>query len=397
MSTSASRGHLRLRKPVALVLGAVISLAGVTAIAVQDQAGAVATQAECDAFKAATEAAMANQLMIVNSFMGSATSSMQAAVSKQNSCIGNLAMLDFDMSKLIPDFGLLGSLLSGALSKIVDGVINRACAALTSVMNTPSEIWNSIVGGFNVNDQFQTWSNGINYSLPGGAGSSGGGNWGAAQPAAANPWTTPSTQTPTSPGSLCTYGPSGMVCTVPELQPPPSPSGADIGANYQYLLIACTGALQQDAAAGTGVSPGSAAACAQVQGYINTYAPYLDRSTVPTLPGYPLTIPDGMGSAVGGAPETPIVFSPPNTVFPTGGGGATFGGGTGTVATPTRPANPATPAAPAPDPNAPIAFSPPNTVFPTGGHGGATSGGNTGSSAPPSTGPFYYFNLPIRK
>jgi hypothetical protein len=329
--SSNSRKHLRLRKVTAWVLGATISMAAVTAIAVEDQATRTPTQAECDAFKAATEAAMKNQLMIVNTFMGSATSTMQSAVSKGNSCIGNLAMLDFDLSRLIPDFGLLGSILSSAINKIVGGVINRACAALTDVMNKPSEIWNGIVGGINVTDQFQNWAGGISYSLPGGSGSSGGGRWSAASPGGAvDPWAE-ATKPGSTGNSTCTYGPNGISCSVAGVeQPPPTVSGADIGANFQYLLIACTGALQADSAAGnTSASPGSAAACKAAQDYLSQYAPYLDRNSVPRLPMFEFYVPGNTGSALGIPAQSPVVFSGGPTPAPapsTGTGGAVFGG-----------------------------------------------------------------------
>lgn len=331
--SSNSRKHLRLRKVTAWVLGATISMAAVTAIAVEDQATRTPTQAECDAFKAATQAAMSNQLMIVNTFMGSATSTMQSAVSKGNSCIGNLAMLDFDLSRLIPDFGLLGSILSNAINKIVGGVINRACAALTDVMNKPSEIWNSIVGGINVNDQFQSWAGGISYNLPGGNGSSGGGRWNAASPGGAvDPWAD-ATKPGSTGNSMCTYGPNGISCSVAGVeQPPPTVSGAEIGANYQYLLVACTGMLQIDEATGeTVASPGSQAACKQVQDYINVYAPYLDRNSVPKLPMFDFFIPGNMGSALTGSGKPPGSSSPGPATFvdglnPPPSGGAVFGG-----------------------------------------------------------------------
>ena len=332
MNSIAPRSHLRLRKASAWVLGAVISMAAVTAIAVEDQTQNLPTQAECNAFKAATEAAMKNQLMIVNSFMSSANSTMQSAVSKKNSCIGALAILDFDLSKLVPDFGLLGMLLNTAINRIVTGVINRACAALTDVMNKPSEIWNSIIGGININDQFQNWASGINYGLPGGVGSSGGGNWAGAQPGAVvDPWA--GATAPGSTGnSVCTFGPNGMNCTVPGVgQPPPTVSGADIGANFQLLLIACTGALSDDAAGGGGASAASQQACSRVQNYIDTYAPYLDRATIPSLPSYPITIPPNTGSAVGSAASGgPITYSgvqgSPTTPATGSGATAVFGG-----------------------------------------------------------------------
>lgn len=312
MSSIASRRLPRLRAPVAWVLGATIAMGAVTAIAVEDQAGSLPTQAECNAFKAATEASMKNQLMIVNTFMGSATNTMQSAVSKGNSCIGNLAFLDFDLSRLIPDFGILGGLLSGVLNKIVAGVINRACAALTDVMNKPSEIWNSIVGGMNVNDQFQSWAGGISYNLPGGSGRPGGGNWGGAQPGATtDPWAGAS-QSGGSTDGTCTYGPSGLSCTVAGIGEAPNvPSGTNIGANYQYLVIECTRAAEAEA---NGGAPGSAAAaCKAAQDYLNAWAPYLRPGDVPQVPSYPFTTPGNIGQNLGG-----------NTG---GGGDFTIGGG----------------------------------------------------------------------
>lgn len=303
--------HLRLRKPAALVLGAVIAMGAVTAIAVEDSAATSQTQAECTAFRAASQTAMSNHLMIVNTFMGSATRTMQGAVSKGNSCIGNLAMLDFDLSRLIPDFGLLGSILNNAINRIVGGVINRACTALTDVMNKPSEIWNSIVGTINVNDQFQNWAGGINYNLPGGSGSSNGGNWGAASPGGiVDPWAD-ATKPGSTGNSMCTYGPNGLSCSVAGVDAaPPTVSGADIGAGYQYLLIACSGALQADAAAGVTGGP-SPAACLQAQDYLNTYAPYLDPTAVPKLPGFTFNIPGNIGSTIGNGHNGTTGSTPP--------------------------------------------------------------------------------------
>lgn len=344
MRTTASRMHLRLRKPAALVLGAVISMAAVTAIAVEDSATASQTQAECNAFRAASQTAMSNHLMIVNTFMGSATRTMQGAVSKGNSCIGNLAMLDFDLSRLIPDFGLLGSLLNSAISKIVGGVINRACAALTDVMNKPSEIWNGIVGSMNVNDQFQNWAGGITYNLPGGSGSAGGGNWGAASPGGTvDPWADASKPGSTGNGT-CTYGTNGVSCSVAGVDSaPPTVSGADIGAGYQYLVIACSGALQQQAEAGGGGGGGSPASCQQAQDYLNTYAPYLDPTAVPKLPGFNFNIPSNIGQTIGNGQNGTTGSTPPagssgsasnNTDFINAiTGNGTSGGGNGGAAT----------------------------------------------------------------
>lgn len=302
----AGRGHLRLKKLSAVVIAGLLSLGGVAAIAVEDQGSRVPSTAECNSFKSASQTAMQNQLSIVNQFMSAASGQMQAAVSKKNSCIGNLALLDFDMSKLIPDFGLLGMLLNTAIDKLVNGVINRACSAISSVLDKPGEIWNSIMGTLNINGQFQDWAAGIDYKIPG-VGSSGSGSGTGGGP------------TPTAPIGGVDGGPlncietvNETVCTDGSTRPGgvdrESPNGAQIGAEYGRLLAACTGAMAADEAGGTGTtSADTKAACQALQNYINRYRPYLDPSTFPRMPSGV----SGGGPVFGGTPVS-------------GGGGYSF-------------------------------------------------------------------------
>lgn len=328
MNLTFGRSRLRMKPVLIGVLATTLSLATVTAIAVEDKASATAVAAECAAFKGAAEAAMRNQLTIVNSFMSGASSQMQAAVSKNNSCIGNLSMLDFDLSKLIPDFGLLGTLLQTAISRIVDGVINRACNALSDVIGKPGDLWNGIIGNININNQFQGWANGIDYSLPRSP-SSGGSGGGAVVGGGTAPVTAPVGSTPvnciqTMAGQVCTDGStSGSGPSVGN-----SPSGVQIGVTLAQLMEACNNSLNNDAMDvnnGGRTSAGSQAACQAYQNYIYQYAAYIDPKTITTFATYPIIIPGGTGSAIGGS----VNLVPPGTISGVGTGTGT-GNGTGT-------------------------------------------------------------------
>lgn len=275
--------HLPVKKITALVVAAALLMGGVTAIAVEDTGANSASSAECNSFKAATQNAMQNQLAVVNQFMTGAAGQMQAAVSKNNSCIGNLALLDFDLSKLIPDFGLIGMLLQKAIDSLVQGVINRACAAITDALDKPGEIWNSVVGQLNISGQFQDWSRGIDYKVQGlGSGS---GSATGSRPAPTTPIggiTEPPkgcVETPT--GTICTDGStSGTGASVDSL------SGTQIGTQFGYLSNACTTALANDENNERLPSAATIAACRTMQNFADQYRAYIDPSQVPKLPNF---------------------------------------------------------------------------------------------------------------
>lgn len=294
------------------VLAVVMSTVAYRAVADESQTNANGNNSpECTAFKNAAQLAMSNQLSIVDSFMSGANSQMQAAVSKNNSCIGNLALLDFDLSKLIPDFGLLGTLLSTLVDKIVTGVINKACAAISDVIRKPAAIWNSAMGSLNLNGQFQDWARGVNYKIPGvidnPPSGGGGGSGSGLKPGDA-------IEVPV----ICTETITGRVCsdgsTSGEGVDPNTPSGAAIGAQYAALQRACSAALDSDQAAGTGRSEATRDACYALQNFIVQYAPYIDPNSIPRYPGFPLDTPPGTGSAVCGGG---FCFSTGNTDSPT--------------------------------------------------------------------------------
>lgn len=279
----------------AMVTGLIAGAA--TATAVEDKISGSGAQAECTAFKSAAETAMKNHLSIVNSFMSGATSQMQAAVSKNNSCIGNLALLDFDLSKLIPDFGLLGTILQTVLDKIVTGVINKACSAISDVIAKPGNLWNSIMGKIDLNGQFQDWASGIDYKLPSVVGGDGVGSGSEPTTPIRPDIKLPVTCTETVGGTVCTDGStSGSGISAD------TPSGTEIGAQYAMLMEACSGALNRDAETGQPVSAGSQAACNALQDFINKYAPYIDPAGIPKYPGWVLITPPDAGSAVCNTP-----------------------------------------------------------------------------------------------
>lgn len=164
----------QLRRPAAWVLAGVISATAVTAIAVQDVQGRTqaTSGADCDGLRDAAKNAMNNHLLIVDSFMKGASDSMQNAVSKTgNSCIGDLALGNFDLSNLIPDFGTLGALLSGAVDKLMNAVANRVCNEVKDVVQTATGSWNGAVGDINnqlnLNGQVQSWARNVDYRIDG--------------------------------------------------------------------------------------------------------------------------------------------------------------------------------------------------------------------------------------
>lgn len=280
------------------VLTVVMSTVAYRAVADESQTNANGNNSpECTAFKNAAQIAMSNQLSIVDSFMNGANGQMQAAVSKSNSCIGNLALLDFDLSKLIPDFGLLGNLLTGLVDRIVSGVINRACAAISDVIRKPAAIWNSAIGSLNLNDQFQNWASDVSYKIPGVIDSppSGGGSGSGSVISPAEG---------IDAGVICTDTVAGRVCSDGSSTgtgvDPSTPSGAAIGAQFGVLVRACSAALDADAVQGNGLSQASKEACSTLQNFIAQHAPYIDPNSIPRYPSFPLEIPPGTGSVVCG-------------------------------------------------------------------------------------------------
>ncbi|SFF31529.1 hypothetical protein [Paracidovorax wautersii] len=281
--------HLPLKKIAACVVAAALATGAVTAIAVEDTGTRSASSAECNSFRAATQNAMQNQLAVVNQFMTGAAGQMQAAVSKNNSCIGNLALLDFDLSKLIPDFGLVGVLLQKAIDSLVQGVINRACAAVTDVLDKPGEIWNGVVGQLNISGQFQDWSRGMDYKVQGLGSGSGSATGGRSTP------TTPIGGVSEAPKG-CVETPAGTICTdgstSAAVSNPQSLSGTQIGTQFGYLSNACTSALAQDENNQIAPTPTTIAACRSMQSFADQYRAYIDPSQIPKLPDFNATPAD---------------------------------------------------------------------------------------------------------
>ena len=141
-----------------------LGLVATTAVAADGDGGKPAQSPECVAFQTSAESAMANHVSIVNRFMNAAQESMNRTVS--NSCISTIANLNFDLSGLIPDFGLIGTLLNTIVERFTSMIIGKVCDAVSSVVDK----WNDVVAGitsdFNANSVLEGWAAGVNSSLP---------------------------------------------------------------------------------------------------------------------------------------------------------------------------------------------------------------------------------------
>src|ERR1035437_8228950 len=292
----------KMRRPAGWVVACALTAPVAMAVAVQDSASQQPTQsADCANFGAAVVNAMQVQEKIVDVYMTTAITSMQDAVSTKNSCIGNIALLDIDLSNLIPDFGMLGSILQSAIDRLVTGVINKVCAAARQAIAPAVTTWNSTVstvnGELNLNGQVQAWGQDLSYSvnqsvdkLVAGIGPSGS----AASPVVPTaPVVVPVTCYQTMTGKICsdgsTQGGASSSLSV-------GPSGAYIGANLMKLASACTAAIT---ALNNGQKNATQAdvdsACGALQTFINPNAPYLTPQQIPVIPGYPIVIPSNLG------------------------------------------------------------------------------------------------------
>ena len=142
-----------------------------TASVAQDAATAGSTaqvDENCKAMATAAEAAMANHVSIVNRFMNNAQSQMNKIVS--NKCISTIANLNFDLSNLIPDFGLLGTLLNVAIERFTSMIIGKVCAALSSVVDGWNDVVAGITGDFRMGSGLETWATSVNTTVPPGWG-----------------------------------------------------------------------------------------------------------------------------------------------------------------------------------------------------------------------------------
>lgn len=307
------------RRVSAYVLAATISATTVTAIAVQDsqsQANALMT-ANCDAFRDAAKNAVTNQLALVDSFMGGATQSMVNAVSSKGDCLGGINITSLDLSNLIPD---LSSLIGSVISSAVSAVAGRVCQAVRDTVQTAVGSWNQAIGainqGLNINGQFQSWGQGINYAVQGAVNDIGSGSGGSSS---TNLSTTP-VQPPSNSQQQCiqtlngTLCPNGQTSTANPLQTGNTNSAAAAGAEFVRRVENCNSAISQyrmmlitdDKASRAGYQ----AACGDMQSYLNANAAQLPSTGIPTYPEFPITVPANIG--VGSFPTTTPVAGLPD-------------------------------------------------------------------------------------
>lgn len=253
MSHAISRFHGRffpgVPRRITVAIGGAMLIAAVTTFAMREaQAQASGANQPCNDIRSAVTVSMQNHMTIVNTFMTPASAQAQAAITSRGSCL-NVMLQGLDFSNMIPDFGLLQAILTTAVNKFVDSLINRVCAAANSAIGSVAGTWNSAVGqlnnGLNMNGQMNDWGRNLDYriqdtvsSIPTniiGSPTTGPSNGGGALP------------TPTTPGVTCVTTVNGRYCTDGSSQPnPTSPTGGDsgsgTGAQFGYQLAT---ALQQ--------------------------------------------------------------------------------------------------------------------------------------------------------
>lgn len=306
----SSNFFYRLRVPVSWILALTISATAVGAIAVQDsQAQAQQATADCNGLRDAARNAMNNHLLIVDSFMKGATESMQHAVSTSNSCIGDVAMADIDLSGMVPDFGLLAGILAGAVEKLAKGVFNRVCNEIKHVVQTATGSWNGAVGEINkkmdVDGQTQTWARGVDYKVEGEVNKNIGSTY-APVPTVIAGAVAPRVCVNTLNGQICSDGATSATGTGTGTTATGT-SGAYIGAEYARRSEACSQAVgryrsfQGEYGSTTQTTNNLnevKSVCGDLQNYINSNAAYIAPGSIPTYPEYPITTPSNLGASL---------------------------------------------------------------------------------------------------
>ena len=238
--------------------------------------------------------------------MNEATGSMQNAVSTNNSCIGDAAWADIDLSKMIPDFGLIAAALASALEKLAKGVFNRVCKEINTVVQTTAGTWNGAVGDINKKTDADTptkkWARDVDYQVDGAVNK----NIGST--------TTPTAPLPTvvAPPPVCVKTLNGRICSdtslpVPEQNPGPNTnsSAAYIGAEFARRNNACSAAVNRyrsyspDPNSNAPLLPNLSevrTVCGDLQTFINTNATLIPPNSITSYPEFPITTPSNIGA-----------------------------------------------------------------------------------------------------
>lgn len=325
MTLQSYRDRLKkIRRPTAWLLACAMTATTFTAIAVQDAQGRaqVSNTADCDGLRAAAQGAVNNHLLIVDSFMKGATESMQNAVSTNNSCIGDAALADIDLSGLVPDFGILGALLNSAVDKLVKGVINRVCNEIKSVVQTATGSWNGAVTGINkdinLNGQVQAWARDVDYRVDGAINANIGSTATPRSSLGAAAVVAPILCVNTLNGKVCS---DGKTSTDGAFTQSGGGGGAYAGAEFVRRVEACNGAVSRFRAynGDNGLDLSEVrATCGDLQNFVSANAAYISPGSVPSYPEFPITTPNNLGSglfgqsaAATGAGTSPGAFSLP--------------------------------------------------------------------------------------
>lgn len=148
-------------------------IVGVGVVASEDQVTQKPTD-ECVAMSEGGSTALRNRLHMNKGFFTSAESSMKRAMNQ--SCIMSIALLDINLSGLMPDFNLVETAMKFVVDKITKFITNKVCEPLVNMVGN----WNNLVAAisleYNANAAIDRWANSVISEFDIGSGGIGYGN-----------------------------------------------------------------------------------------------------------------------------------------------------------------------------------------------------------------------------